>query len=86
MSELGTIPGAGSSGSRMFFQQECVFWITAVLLLFIFLWSSALDGHEAELAESAREMMLTGNWFHAAVNWEIRHDLSIPACWSVRPA
>ena len=85
MSELGTIPGAGSSGSRMFFQQECVFWITAVLLLFIFLWSSALDGHEAELAESAREMMLTGNWFHATVNWEIRHDLSIPACWSIVP-
>ena len=85
MSELETTPETVNTGSRMVFQQECVFWLTAVLLLFIFLWSSALDGHEAELAESAREMMLTGSWFHTAVNWEIMHDLSIPACWSIVP-
>ena len=83
MSELETTPGAGNHGRQMLFQQECVFWGIAVLILFVFLRSSAFDGHEAELAESAREMLLTGNWFHTAVNWKITFDFSLPVCWCI---
>lgn len=71
----GRIPGS----------QETIFWLTAVLFMFIFLGSSPLGSSEISWAEAAREMLITGNYWHTAVNWQLRFDKGVLNCWLALP-
>ena len=46
---------------QMLFRQKLLFWITAGVLLFAFLWCPSLTEKELIFAESAREMVSSGN-------------------------
>lgn len=71
-----TAAGAGS---------ECLFWATAVLLLFLFLGTAPLSGGEDRWAEGAREMLLSGDWSFFQLNFEKIPDAPLLPCWVMAP-
>lgn len=78
-----TMPSAFSG--RIQVRQELFFWITAGVLLFIFLDTSNLREAEAFRAETFREMLLTGNWFQALFNWNNIYEHSFFSYWLAAP-
>lgn len=66
-------------------RHEVIFWCTAVAMLFMFLGHNALWGAESRWAEITREMLLTGDWFHPAVNWQIHFDKPVLGYWFIAP-
>lgn len=71
MSELSSINAPRNSAGRYLYQQDCIFWITAALLLFIYLWTPVLWGNEILQGEITREMIISGSWFRPLLNWQI---------------
>ena len=69
-------PSAGS---------ECLFWLTAVLLLFLFLGTAPLSGGEDRWAEGAREMLLSGDRSSFRLNFETIPDAPLLPCWILLP-
>ncbi len=63
---------------------ECLFWSTAVLLLFLFLGTAPLSGGEDRWAEGAREMLLSGDWSCFQLNFEEKQEILMP-CWVMAP-
>ncbi len=64
---------------------EWFFWFCAVVLLGLFLWVNALWGSENRWAEVVREMILTGDYLHPAINWQIYFDKPQLSYWFILP-
>ena len=60
-----------------------VFWMTAFLMLFVFLGSRVLWSSEDRWAEVAREMLLTGDFFHPTLNGSPYFDKPLLTYWLV---
>ncbi|MBR2374584.1 MAG: hypothetical protein IKA87_10185 [Lentisphaeria bacterium] len=71
---------AGEYGGKISLKQEIFFWLTAVLFLFIFLGSAPLGHTESTWAEISREMLMTGNFWHTAINWQLCGDKNLMNC------
>ena len=56
-------------------------WIFAGTALFMFLGLNALWGSESHWAEVAREMLVTGDFLHPAVNWQIFRNEPLFSYW-----
>ena len=81
MSELNATNGVREAEGSFHFRQECIFWITAVLLLLLYLWTPVLQGNEIIHGEITREMLLSGNWLSPLLNWETLSDREGAAYW-----
>lgn len=81
MSELNNTTGREGTETIFKFRQESLFWGSAVVLLFLYLWSPALGQEELRFGEILREMQVSGNLFHGAVNWQIVLGCSLLNCW-----
>ena len=66
-------------------RQQGFFWCFAVIALFMFLGHNALWGSEDRWAEIAREMMLTGDILHPAINWQVYFDKPHLTYWLILP-
>lgn len=66
-------------------RHELLFWCFAVAVLFAFLGRNALWGSENRWAEITREMILTGDYLHPAVNWRIYFDKPQLSYWLIVP-
>lgn len=62
-----------------------IFWIFAATVLFMFLGKNALWGSEDRWAEITREMLITGDWLHTAINWKIYFDKPQLSYWFIIP-
>lgn len=71
-----------SSGSidRMF---RFFFWFAALFILFYGLGVDHLRGSEERWAEISREMLLTGDVFHPAINGQIYFDKPLLSYWPI---
>ena len=85
MAEHNSISGTAALGGRILFRQECFFWCTAAVLLFLFLWGSFLWENEVIHAEITREMLVSGNWFHPALNWQVFPEKAVLSYWVTLP-
>ncbi|MBR2871898.1 MAG: glycosyltransferase family 39 protein [Lentisphaeria bacterium] len=70
---------------RILLRQELLFWITACVLLFIFLDTAGLRDGELFRAEVCREMLLTRSWFQPVFNWETVNNISFLGYWLTAP-
>ena len=59
------------------------FWLAAFLLLFLSIGYRSLWGSEGRWAEVAREMILTGDWFHPAINGVPYFDKPLFSYWVI---
>ncbi len=59
------------------------FWCTAFLLLFTHLGYRSLWGSEGRWAEIAREMMISGDYFHPTINWAPYFDKPLFTYWVI---
>lgn len=66
-------------------RSELFFWSFAAVSLFLLLGYNALWASEGRWAEMAREMLLTGDWLHPAVNWRLYPDKSCLISWLTLP-
>ncbi|MBQ9502963.1 MAG: glycosyltransferase family 39 protein [Lentisphaeria bacterium] len=64
---------------------EPIFWLFAAAALFMFLGRNALWGSEDRWAEITREMMLTGDYLHPAINWRMYFDKPQLSYWFIVP-
>jgi 4-amino-4-deoxy-L-arabinose transferase-like glycosyltransferase len=64
---------------------EPVFWLFAAAALFMFLGRNALWGSEDRWAEITREMMMTGDLLHPAINWRVYFDKPQLSYWFILP-
>ncbi len=60
-----------------------VFWAVAFFLLFYTLGYRSLWGSEGRWAEIAREMMLSGDYFHPTINYEPYFDKPLFTYWVI---
>lgn len=60
-----------------------VFWACAVVMLLYGLWINHLWASEDRWAEIAREILLTGDWFHPAINGEVYFDKPLLSYWPI---
>lgn len=60
-----------------------VFWAFAAGMLLYGLWINHLWASEDRWAEIAREMLLTGDWFHPAINGEVYFDKPLLSYWPI---
>ena len=66
-------------------RNEVVFWLFSVFALFFFLGYNALWASEDRWAEIAREMLITGDWLHPAINWQVYFDKPPLSYWLILP-
>ena len=64
---------------------EDFFWLFAVAALFMFLGRNALWASEDRWAEITREMMMTGDYLHPAINWRVYFDKPQLSYWFIVP-
>lgn len=64
-------------------REALFFWLAAVSLLFLTLGYRSLWGSEGRWAEVAREMILTGDWFHPAINGVPYFDKPLFSYWVI---
>ncbi|MBQ7207179.1 MAG: glycosyltransferase family 39 protein [Lentisphaeria bacterium] len=64
---------------------EDFFWLFAVTALFMFLGRNALWASEDRWAEITREMIVTGDYLHPAINWRIYFDKPQLSYWFIVP-
>ena len=57
------------------------FWIFAAVALFLFLGENPLWGPEVAWAESSREMLVSGDFLHPSVNWQVTFERTPFFCW-----
>ena len=55
-------------------RNELFFWLFSIVALFLFLGHNALWASEDRWAEIAREMLITGDLLHPALNWQVYFD------------
>lgn len=60
-----------------------IFWIAALFILIFQLGVNQLWGSEDRWAEVAREMLMTGDWFHPAINSEVYFDKPLLSYWAI---
>ena len=60
-----------------------LFWVSAFFLLFCMLGYRSLWGSEGRWAEIAREMIITGDYFHPTINWEPYFDKPLFTYWVI---
>lgn len=72
-------------GGRVRGGQEVIFWLTALLFLFLFLGSAPLANSESVHAESVREMLLTGDYLHSSWNWQYCFSKGLIFQWITLP-
>lgn len=63
-----------------------LFWLVAASLVFCSLGARSLWGSEDRWAEIAREMRLTGDYFHPCINGEPYFDKPLLGYWLICPA
>ncbi len=66
-------------------RNELFFWGFAVVVLFLFLGHNALWGSEDRWAEITREMMLSGDYLHPSLNWQVYFDKPQLSYWLIVP-
>ncbi len=82
-----TTDGATAPGEPALSRRgEWLLYLAAVLFLFLFGWYPGLFNSEDRWAEAAREMLLTGDWLHPAINAEIYFDKPFLGYWLVAAA
>ncbi len=64
---------------------EFFFWGCAITVLFAFLGHNALWASEDRWAEITREMILTGDYLHPAINWQVYFDKPQLSYWVILP-
>ena len=64
-------------------RSELFFWSFAVVALCLFLGHNALWASEGRWAEIVREMLLTGDWFHPAIDFVIYFDKPLLSYWLI---
>ena len=72
----------GGAGSAIRTETVC-FWIAALFLFFYALGYRSLWGSEGRWAEVAREMILSGEWFHPAINGVPYFDKPLFSYWVI---
>ncbi len=60
-----------------------VFWIFAAVIMIYGLWINHLWASEDRWAEIAREMLMTGDWFHPSINGEVYFDKPLLSYWPI---
>ena len=85
METIKTETSASDFAGKVLLRQELLFWITACVLLFIFLDTSGLREGELFRAETCREMLLSRNWFQPLFNWEAVEGRSFLSYWLPAP-
>lgn len=85
MAEMNSTTESTALSGKILFRQECVFWCTAAVLLFLFLWSPFHWEKEVIHAEITREMLVSGNWFHPALNWQVFPEKPVLGFWATLP-
>ena len=76
---------SGTASVRGIFRQECLFWGSAAVLLLIFLCTPELGKEEVSRMETAREMLLTGNFLQAISNWQSVSGIHPAGFWFLFP-
>ncbi|MDD3886994.1 MAG: glycosyltransferase family 39 protein, partial [Victivallaceae bacterium] len=66
-------------------RQELFFWCFAVVALFMFLGTNALWGSEDRWAECVREMLITRDWLHPSINWQVYLHKPSLSYWFIVP-
>lgn len=66
-------------------RHELFFWIFSVFALFFFLGYNALWASEDRWGEIAREMLISGDWLHPAINWQVYFDKPPLSYWLILP-
>ena len=74
---------AGSSFIRGINVPEVLFWIAAVLLLFLNLDIGGLRGSEGRWADVVRTMFLTGDFMHPMINFKPYFDKPLVSYWAI---
>ncbi|MDR0932533.1 MAG: glycosyltransferase family 39 protein [Victivallales bacterium] len=64
---------------------ELFFWVFSVLTLFLFLGHNALWASEDRWAEIAREMIISGDYLHPSINWQVYFDKPHLTYWLILP-
>ncbi len=62
---------------------DLIFWIMAVILLFLNLGVKAISGSEARWTGIVREMFLSGNFVQPTINFELYFDKPIVSYWLI---
>lgn len=63
--------------------QIFTFWTMALFILVFQLGVNQLWASEDRWAEVAREMLMTGDWFHPAINGEVYFDKPLLSYWPI---
>lgn len=66
-------------------RNELFFWFFAIVAMFLFLGHNALWASEDRWAEIAREMLITGDLLHPALNWQVYFDKPHLTYWLILP-
>ena len=66
-------------------RNELFFWLFSIVALFLFLGHNALWASEDRWAEIAREMLITGDLLHPALNWQVYFDKPHLTYWLILP-
>jgi len=84
------MPEISSSGNGLRLQERfscspwpLLFWFAAAFLLFFYLGYRSLWGSEGRWAEIAREMIISRDYFHPAINWEPYFDKPLFTYWVI---
>jgi len=66
-------------------RQQTLFWLVAIAGLLLFLGKNSLSGSEDRWAEITRTMLLTGDYWHPALNFDIYFDKPLLSYWLIVP-
>jgi 4-amino-4-deoxy-L-arabinose transferase-like glycosyltransferase len=64
-------------------QKDIIFWSSAFFIVFWALGSKALGGSEGRWAEVCRNMLMTGDYFHPAINGVTYFDKPLFSYWAI---
>ncbi len=76
-------PSARSRSEDTCTYGRLIFWAAAFLVLFWGIGHRGLWGPEGRWAEIVREMFLTGDFFHPAINWQPYFDKPLFTYWAI---
>jgi len=66
-------------------RHELFFWFFSAFVLSFLLGYNALWASEDRWAEIAREMLISGDWLHPAINWQVYFDKPPLSYWLILP-
>ena len=76
---------SGSNDDARRRRGEALFWGFALFSLLLFLGRGTWNAAEGQLAEAVREMLLSGNFRQATLNWQPIGYRFLPWCWLSLP-